>query len=96
MLGILFALRAHAFLVTTTTATSTSSFYRHRNALIPSVRLFERRQQQEEEQQPPREWEGFNPLAKTGAGSVGSAGGLNVQQLLSMRKIHMQELTQES
>jgi hypothetical protein len=83
VLGILFSLGAHASFVTTS-----CSSRRRRNPLIPSVRLFERKQQ-------PREWEGFNPLAKTGAGSVSSAGGLRVQQLLSMRKIHMQELTQE-
>lgn len=33
----------------------------------------------------PREWEGFNPLAKTGG----------VKSQLLMRKVHMQELTQD-
>ena len=100
VLGILFALGAYASFVSTS-----SSCSRRRSPLIPSVRLFEQQQQQQQQQlqqqqlqlqqQPPQEWEGFNPLARTGAGSVSSAGGLHVQQLLSMRKIHMQELTQE-
>ena len=70
VLGTFVALRAHAFVVVRTANQYSSS--------LSSRPLLQQQKQ-------PQEWEGFNPLAKTGGGKA---------QLL-MRKVHMQELTQE-
>ncbi|KAI2497826.1 hypothetical protein MHU86_16660 [Fragilaria crotonensis] len=71
LLGLFVALQAHAFFVTSRNCHAG----RNGHAVPFSSRLLEK----------PREWEGFNPLAKTGA----------VKSQLLMRKVHMQELTQD-